>query len=168
METTLVAELAWALTRAGHATLRFNYRGVGASQGEIGDEEADRLDVLSVLSHLSETEGGRIALCGVGHGALACLRVAAEQPRIDSVAIFCPLPSMDEGARALTALLHREAGAPRLLVVTGGPPTPGWMGAGSVASEEGFEVFVVDDAEDGFAKGWPQAARRVAQFYREG
>ena len=33
MTVPAVAELAWALTRAGFPTLRFDYRGVGASQG---------------------------------------------------------------------------------------------------------------------------------------
>src|ERR1700682_2555704 len=33
MLAPVVAELAWALTRAGHPTLRFDYRGVGASRG---------------------------------------------------------------------------------------------------------------------------------------
>ena len=31
MLSPVVAELAWALTRAGHPTTRFDYRGVGAS-----------------------------------------------------------------------------------------------------------------------------------------
>jgi alpha/beta superfamily hydrolase len=34
MTAPVVAELAWALTRAGHPTLRFDYRGVGGSQGK--------------------------------------------------------------------------------------------------------------------------------------
>ena len=33
MTVPAINELAWALTRAGHPTLRFDYRGVGASQG---------------------------------------------------------------------------------------------------------------------------------------
>jgi alpha/beta superfamily hydrolase len=34
MTVPAINELAWALTRAGHPTLRFDYRGVGASQGQ--------------------------------------------------------------------------------------------------------------------------------------
>lgn len=33
MTVPAINELAWALTRGGHATLRFDYRGVGGSQG---------------------------------------------------------------------------------------------------------------------------------------
>src|SRR6267142_6952168 len=33
MLSPVVAELAWALTRAGHPTMRFDYRGVGSSRG---------------------------------------------------------------------------------------------------------------------------------------
>ena len=32
MTAPAIAELAWALTRAGHATMRFNYRGVGVTR----------------------------------------------------------------------------------------------------------------------------------------
>src|SRR5947209_9244566 len=35
MTAPVIAELAWAITRAGHPSLRFDYRGVGGSQGTI-------------------------------------------------------------------------------------------------------------------------------------
>jgi alpha/beta superfamily hydrolase len=36
MTSPVIAELAWALTRAGHATMRFDYRGVASSRGSRG------------------------------------------------------------------------------------------------------------------------------------
>src|SRR5438105_9939041 len=56
MTATVIAELAWALTRAGHPTLRFDYRGVGGSQGEsrhlagslkVGDLRDEVQDLLA-------------------------------------------------------------------------------------------------------------------------
>jgi predicted alpha/beta-hydrolase family hydrolase len=59
MLSPVVAELAWALTRAGHPTMRFDYRGVGAPGGvsrhpagsqriaEMEDEVADLHQVCS-------------------------------------------------------------------------------------------------------------------------
>ena len=44
MDHVVAAEVAWAAATAGHPTLRFNFRGVGASQGEQGDPAA-RLDL---------------------------------------------------------------------------------------------------------------------------
>ncbi|MGB8932524.1 MAG: alpha/beta hydrolase, partial [Anaeromyxobacteraceae bacterium] len=35
MDAPAVAELAWASARSGHASLRFQHRGRGASQGEV-------------------------------------------------------------------------------------------------------------------------------------
>lgn len=37
MDHVIGAELSWAAARMGHPTLRFNWRGVGASQGRRGD-----------------------------------------------------------------------------------------------------------------------------------
>src|SRR5437899_11945965 len=58
MLSPVVAELAWALTRASHPTMRFDYRDVGASRGvsrhpaggqriaELQDEVADLHQVV--------------------------------------------------------------------------------------------------------------------------
>ncbi len=51
MEIPLIAELAWAVTRAGHATLRFDFRGVGASRGEFSEAGAAE-DLARAAIHL--------------------------------------------------------------------------------------------------------------------
>lgn len=71
MEVTVVAELAWAITRGGHATLRFNYRGVGASAGRYEATTASA-DLDAAEAHLREGRSepeAPIGLCGVGLGA---------------------------------------------------------------------------------------------------
>src|SRR5512141_1366808 len=75
MISPVVAELAWALTRGGHPTMRFDYRGVGASRGvsrqragsqrieDLRDEVADLLlvcDQLLATTHMS-------SVCAVGY-----------------------------------------------------------------------------------------------------
>src|SRR2546423_12617205 len=64
MISPVVAELAWALTRAGHATMRFDYRGVGASRGvsrheagslRIGDVSGEVEDLYKIADHLLAT-----------------------------------------------------------------------------------------------------------------
>ncbi|MEL7370178.1 MAG: hypothetical protein AAFN74_14765 [Myxococcota bacterium] len=72
MEVPIIAELAWALARAGHPTLRFNYPGVGASPGAFSASEA--LDALrSAAEHLTlsagESDGSRLIGAAVGWGA---------------------------------------------------------------------------------------------------
>src|SRR5207253_7708684 len=64
MIAPVIAELAWALTRAGHPTLRFDYRGIGASRGEsrheagsmqIGDVSDEVEDLYKITDQLLAT-----------------------------------------------------------------------------------------------------------------
>ena len=75
MEIPVIAELAWAAARAGRATLRFNYPGVGGSPGEFTFEAAVSA-VASAAGHLklsaSNPDGG-LAAAAVGWGAGAVI-----------------------------------------------------------------------------------------------
>lgn len=103
MDSPVVAELAWALTRAGHATLRFNYQGVGASGGtiqtpiptsEILGLEAVReeaRDAAAAAGQLAESTGhGRIALAGYSFGAAVALSLALERPEVTHLLLVAP------------------------------------------------------------------------------
>lgn len=85
MESPIIAELAWAVTRAGHATLRFNYPGAGASGGDFDGVasglEAGRRAAEHLRLCVAPPASGRratIALCGVGFGAEVVARLALE------------------------------------------------------------------------------------------
>jgi len=99
MIAPVIAELAWALTRAGHATMRFNYRGVGSSRGvsrhaagsmEIGDVSDEVTDLYLVLDQLLATTRHEAA-CAVGYsfGAKVALEAAAD-PRISHLVLIAP------------------------------------------------------------------------------
>jgi len=99
MVSPVVAELAWALTRAGHPTLRFDYRGVGASRGisrhpagglRIADLQDEVADLRTVCDHLLATSGMPSA-CAIGYsfGAAVALEVAADA-RIGQVILIAP------------------------------------------------------------------------------
>src|SRR5881394_2173495 len=75
MIAPVIAEMAWALTRAGHATMRFNYRGVGASRGisrheanslRIGDVSDEMEDLYKIIDQLLATTRAP-AVCAVGY-----------------------------------------------------------------------------------------------------
>lgn len=112
MVAPVVAELAWALTRAGHPTLRFDYRGVGSSQGksrlaagslEKGGErlgqtalEDERADLFAAAEQL-RASAGRSApspqegICAVGYSfGAAVVLSAAQDPRIASIILVAP------------------------------------------------------------------------------
>lgn len=77
MEGPIIAELAWALTRQGHATLRFNYPGIGASAGQF--DEALAAEALGpVAEHLQDCTPQRNLIgLGVGFGGRLLLQRAA-------------------------------------------------------------------------------------------
>jgi alpha/beta superfamily hydrolase len=114
MDAPPVAELAWACARAGHASLRFQHRGRGASQGEIDPTRALD-DALAALQHLMETARGRIAVAGVRAGAATALALARARPEISRVVIVAPLavPECDGIAAEVLAILPEEGAPPR-------------------------------------------------------
>lgn len=104
MDAPVVAELAWAVTRAGHATLRFNYQGVGASQGTRerytgatnGPRRLDTLgaevaDADAAARHLAEcVPHRRVALVGYSFGAAVALALSLKRPDVTGLALVAP------------------------------------------------------------------------------
>ena len=104
MDSPVVAEIADACSRAGLATLRFNWRGVGASAGEPSGEARDAdLDFGAALDQLAETVAGAITVCGYSFGAAAALRAVATSPRVRQAVLVAPPPALLDGA-ALAAV----------------------------------------------------------------
>jgi len=89
MDAAPVAELAWAAARAGHPSLRFQHRGVGASQGDL-DPARTRDDAEAAFRHLAETAGGRIALAGLAGGCETALALARAHPEVERIALVAP------------------------------------------------------------------------------
>ena len=95
MDSPVVTEIAHACARAGLASLRFNWRGVGASAGEVtGDSEVARADYMASLDWLEETVSGSITACGYSFGAATAVRSVASRPRVRRLLLIAPPPSM--------------------------------------------------------------------------
>lgn len=78
MESPVVTEIAYALQKSGIASLRFNWRGVGASAGESsGDAAVADQDFRAALDFMRETVPGPLLGCGYSFGAATALRCAA-------------------------------------------------------------------------------------------
>ena len=82
------AELADRLAEAGFATLIFNFRGAGASEGdfEIAGWLRDARRALDYLAQRPFVDPARIGLIGFSAGALIGCQLAAEDPRIAAFA----------------------------------------------------------------------------------
>lgn len=81
MDHVAAAEIAFATSRAGHPTLRFNYRGVGASQGQRTREvEAWLEDAAAALALAIDNAGGTGAVvASIGASDAVALELAARR-----------------------------------------------------------------------------------------
>ena len=104
MDNHVVMALCEALTERGYGALRFNVRGVGASQGEI-DVESGADDTRAAPDHLRSLRGvdtDSIGLIGSAPGAMAAAGAGA-----------APLQALARGGRPLgSAARGAEPGGP--------------------------------------------------------
>lgn len=69
LDNPVVAVLADAYQRRGYTTLRFNFRGVGASGGHYADGQGERDDVRAAASYLADLDKTVTDLAGYSFGA---------------------------------------------------------------------------------------------------
>jgi alpha/beta superfamily hydrolase len=91
MDSPVVVRMVEACTSRGLATLRFNFRGVGASTGRHDDGRGEQDDVRASLAHLAGAlgAGARVALAGYSFGAAIAAAVAATAP-VAGLALVAP------------------------------------------------------------------------------
>ena len=99
MDNNVVCNLSETLTQASLASFKFNFRGVGGSQGEFGQGIGEREDVeaaISFISTVKEVDSKRIGLAGYSAGAGFALPVGFNDARIRALAgVSPPLPMFD-------------------------------------------------------------------------
>jgi hypothetical protein len=78
MDNNVVMALKKSLGAQGWATLRFNFRGVGASGGTHGDGKGEVEDLLAAANYLLQQGPGRIHLAGYSYGAWIALRASRQ------------------------------------------------------------------------------------------
>ena len=97
MTNKVVHSLARSALSAGLASLRFNYRGVGGSQGAYADGIGETEDARALLAWLKGQQPGlRIVLAGFSFGAAVALRLSAQEKAEQLVTIAPPLGYFDE------------------------------------------------------------------------
>ena len=75
MDNKVVQTLARALVQSGWTSIRFNFRGVGASQGEHDHGVGEARDLLTVIGKLAPQ--GPLALAGFSFGAFVTTHAVA-------------------------------------------------------------------------------------------
>lgn len=100
MQNKVVSMLERALRELGLATLRFNFRGVGASEGTHDDGDGESRDAVALAGWLERVRPGHaLVLAGFSFGAYVALRAAAHVPVRELVLVAPPVDRY--GFRAL-------------------------------------------------------------------
>src|SRR5271155_3486247 len=99
MFNNVVEAMLAAMWQAGYATLRFNFRGVGASEGEHEGGPGEVDDAVAAMSFLLAQPGVRkenAAMTGYSFGAMVALSAGYERAEIARiVAVALPLAMAD-------------------------------------------------------------------------
>ena len=95
LDNNVVVAVCAALESRGVAALRFNFRGVGQSQGEFDQGRGEQDDLRGALAFLAaqpEVDQARLGVAGYSFGAVVALAVGAGEGRVRALcAISAPL-----------------------------------------------------------------------------
>ena len=92
MHNNVVLTIALGLAEEGFVTLRFNFRGVGDSEGEHGQGETEFEEVLGALDLIKAWPDtlGKVGLVGYSFGSGVILRHETLHKEVDAVALVSP------------------------------------------------------------------------------
>jgi len=97
MDNKVVTTIARALAEAGAATVRFNFRGVGASEGAHDEGRGETDDMVRVVEHARSAHPGLpVALAGFSFGGAVATRASG---RVEFAQLVLAAP----GFRRITA-----------------------------------------------------------------
>lgn len=125
MSSAIIPALQRSLDAKGWASVRFNFRGVGRSEGTFGRGTAEVKDVAAALDLIRQRvpagADGRLAVAGWSFGALVGLAAATADEGVDSfVAIAPPVTVRHNTALPVLPPAERLSGwRARVLMVCG-------------------------------------------------
>lgn len=97
MDNNVVLAICQALVQRSILALRFNFRGVGRSQGSFADGIGEQEDVAAALSYLAtrpEVDSKRLGLAGYSFGASVALSLAPRLSQVEALALVSPPPAI--------------------------------------------------------------------------
>ena len=145
MHNNVVEALVHAYQQADYATLRFNFRGVGSSQGKYDDGQGEQEDVKAALHYLGEQGKDVVDLAGYSFGAWVNALARPEGDMVHRmVMVSPPVAFLDFGpAQSIPQLSLVVAGsrdeiAPPELIKT---ILPNWNSSALLEIIEGADHF---------------------------
>jgi alpha/beta superfamily hydrolase len=115
MLDVVVQAILAAMWSLDYATLRFNFRGVGRSEGEHDNGYGEVLDAQSAVKWMAGSAGiqrDRLILAGYSFGAIVAVNAGVKLSEVDPVVAVAP-PIVTDGIREISAMKKR------LVVVAG-------------------------------------------------
>jgi len=128
MHSAVVLAIARILAEKGGdrvATLRFNYRGVGASLGKYAGGKGEVMDARAALRAVAASAPrAKLTVCGYSFGTWVGLRAAALEGTVERVALVAPAVRIfdfvrEDGANFAPAGAGEEDGKSRLAIYVG-------------------------------------------------
>ena len=163
MHNNVVVAMARVYRQKGYTTLRFNFRGVGNSQGSYGDGVGEQEDVRAAISYLAGLSTLQIDLAGYSFGAWVNALSVINKPQLaNMIMVSPPVAFIDFGSVSNLSRLK--------LIITGArddiaPPEmikqacPAWNAAAK------FEVI---NGADHFYAGYLDRLEAILTAYLEG
>ena len=159
LHSKVVYRAAKALTSAGYGTLRFNFRGVGASEGRYDAGRGETEDVRAAFDEAPRLGGLPLIAGGFSFGSAAALRASAGDSRVAAF-VGVGLPVSTDSAEGVSVPT-----VPSLFVVgehdTFGPPE-----ALRHFLQDRAPMVVIPGADHFFAGRLEELERAVAEFLR--
>jgi len=92
MDNSVVIAVCQALCDKGTVALRFNFRGVGQSEGKLAGEGTpdDVSAAISFAASMKEVDAERLGVCGYSAGAIAAFSSTPLDDRVKAIAAISP------------------------------------------------------------------------------
>ena len=90
MHNNVVAAVSRTYQKIGCTTLRFNFRGVGGSQGNYDDGIGEQEDVRAAVAHLADSGMRQIDLAGYSFGAWVNALAVSGGLKVDNMIMVSP------------------------------------------------------------------------------
>ena len=167
MSSKLIPSLQRAIVGGGWAALRFNFRGVGRSEGSFDGGAGEVQDVRGALERIRAVTAEPTAVIGWSFGAMVALNAVAADPAVASfVAIGPPVRAAFQGTFELPNIAGLDRWKARSLFVCGTEdpfcrPEDLRALAGQVPSAE---VRIVDGADHFFGDHLDELGSVVTTF----
>jgi alpha/beta superfamily hydrolase len=117
MHTKAVYQSAKALARIGCAVLRFNFRGVGASEGSFDSGPGEHADFRAALDYVSKRHPGvPLWAGGFSFGSWVALEVGAADPRVSLLIGVAPPVATSVSGHTYTFEATLESTKPKFFV----------------------------------------------------